>query len=99
MVGCQNVRTLNIGNLPAHADVALLHDIFSPYGRILSAQIDVDTSANNSLALGASRISVCSGQGRVQMAGFPQAEYAAQALNGAVVSEGGLPMSVQLSFR
>lgn len=91
--------TLNISNLPAHADVALLHDLFSPYGRILSAQIDVDQSAQSRLGSAASRVSICSGRGRVQMAGLPQAEFAAHALSGAIVCEGGLPIQVQLSFR
>lgn len=92
--------TLNICSLPAQADVALLHDLFSPYGRILSAQIDVDTAAQNrgAAAAGASRVSVCSGRGRVQMAGLPQAEYAAQALNGAVITDDGVPIQVSLSY-
>jgi hypothetical protein len=77
--------TLNLSNLPAHADVAMLHDLLSPYGRILSAQIDVDvTGGNNGGGLpgaGGSRVSVCSGRGRVQMAGLAQAENAAKSVS------------------
>lgn len=86
-----NSVTLLIGFLPQHADVALLHDLCSPYGRILSAQIDVDnSSASDDAALHGS----CTGRGRVQMAELSQAQYATQALNGAIIFEGGRPLQV-----
>jgi hypothetical protein len=85
--------TLVIQGLPAHADVALLHDLCAPYGRILSAQIDVDASAPIPQD-GQQRTGMCSGRGRVQMAGLAQAQYATQALNGAIIFEGGRPLQV-----
>lgn len=86
--------TLVIGFLPQHADVALLHDLCAPYGRIISAQIDVDNSnaPDDSSVRGG-----CSGRGRVQMAGLSQAQYATQALNGAIIFEGGRPLQVLAS--
>jgi RNA recognition motif. (a.k.a. RRM, RBD, or RNP domain) len=81
-----NSVTLLIGYLPQHADVALLHDLCSPYGRILSAQIDIDNSNPSDES--------CSGRGRVQMAELSQAQYATQALNGAIIFEGGRPLQV-----
>jgi hypothetical protein len=83
--------TLIIGCLPQHADVALLHDLCAPYGRIIGAQIDMD---NNNVPEGGGR-GGCSGRGRVQMAGLSQAQYATQALNGAIIFEGGRPLQVK----
>ena len=83
--------TLVIGFLPQHADVALLHDLCAPYGRIISAQIDVD---NSNTPDDAGVRGGCSGRGRVQMAGLSQAQYATQALNGAIIFEGGRPLQV-----
>ena len=82
--------TIVIGFLPQHADVALLHDLCAPYGRIISAQIDMD---NNNSPEDNSR-GGCSGRGRVQMASLSQAQYATQALNGAIIFEGGRPLQV-----
>jgi hypothetical protein len=84
--------TLVIGFLPQHADVALLHDLCAPYGRIISAQIDVDNSNSPD---DAGVRGGCSGRGRVQMAGLSQAQYATQALNGAIIFEGGRPLQVE----
>ena len=81
--------TLVIGFLPQHADVALLHDLCAPYGRIINAQIDVDPNSSSDSSLGG-----CFGRGRVQMAGLSQAQYATQALNGAIIFEGGRPLQV-----
>jgi hypothetical protein len=86
--------TLVIQALPPHADVALLHDLCAPYGRILSAQIDVDTTT---MPQDGSK-GVCSGRGRVQMAGLAQAQYACQALNGAIIFEGGRPLQVSIAY-
>jgi len=85
--------TLSISNLPSHADVALLHDLFAPYGRVLSAQIDVNPNDN-----GNDRGGLCSGRGLIQMAGLAQAQYSTQALNGAVISEGGYPLQVSIVY-
>ena len=38
-VNSSNV-TLIITNLPLHIDISTLHDLISPYGRILNSQID-----------------------------------------------------------
>lgn len=72
--------TLNVSNLPPQADVAMLHELFSPFGHILSAQIDVDTSSGGQMD--GSRVSVCSGRGYVQVAGMAQAVSAVQAVHG-----------------
>lgn len=106
--------TLNISNLPENADIALLHDLLAPYGRILSAQIDViDSSAQNGLhkpdsggadsnvsspAVTPRTTGLCSGRGRVQIQGLPAAQFAAQSLNGAVIYEGAQPLQVSLSM-
>mmetsp|Transcript_8334 Transcript_8334/g.12422 ORF Transcript_8334/g.12422 Transcript_8334/m.12422 type:complete len:524 (-) Transcript_8334:1703-3274(-) len=81
--------TLTVHNLPAQADNSLLHELFSPYGKILSANVDLDRQGGRQ---------VCTGRGRVVMSGFSQAEYAAQALNGALLYDGGLPLHVSISF-
>jgi hypothetical protein len=66
--------TLNIANLPSDASVSLLHDLFSPYGKVINATIEPDN------------ISALSGQrpytskGKVSMAALGQAEYAAQGI-------------------
>ena len=88
--GYINSATVIVGSLPQHADVALLHDLCAPYGQIISAQVDVDPSASQSNGT----LGACSGRGRVQMAGLAQAQYATQALNGAIIFEGGRPLQV-----
>lgn len=87
--------TIIVSFLPQHADVALLHDLCSPYGRIISAQLDVDTSNSNSPDESVG-IGGCTGRGRVQMASLSQAQYATQALNGAIIFEGGRPLQVSV---
>lgn len=92
-----NSVTLIVSSLPQHADIALLHDLCAPYGQIISAQVDVDPS-NSQLDVANGR-GGCSGRGRVQMASLSQAQYATQALNGAIIFEGGRPLQVAfLSF-
>ena len=81
--------TIIISFLPQHADVALLHDLCAPYGRIINAQIDMDNISPEDNSRGG-----CSGRGRVQMASHSQAQYATQALNGAIIFEGGRPLQV-----
>ena len=85
--------TLVITNLPSHADVATLHDLISPYGRILSAQIDVLESSPTQPA---AANQLCSGRGQVQMANINQAQYAIQALSGTILSEAGQPLQMFL---
>lgn len=80
----QGTVTLVILNLPSHADVASLHDLLSPYGRIVNAQIDVAAGG------------ICSGRGQVQMANLLQAQYAIQALSGTILSEAGQPLQIFL---
>jgi hypothetical protein len=64
--------TLTVHNLHPQADAALLHELFAPYGKILSAQVETERGT------GRGGGGLCTGRGRVQMAGFAQAEYAAQ---------------------
>jgi hypothetical protein len=90
--GYNSSVTLIISSLPQHADIALLHDLCAPYGQIISAQVDVDPS-NSQLDVANGR-GGCSGRGRVQMANMSQAQYATQALNGAIIFEGGRPLQV-----
>lgn len=80
--------TLLISNLPLHADVTTLHELISPYGRILSAQVEISDSSNGA------RMTLCSGRGFVQMANISQAQYAIQALHGTIMFEGGSPLQV-----
>ena len=35
---------LHVAALPSNVDVALLHDLFAPYGRVVSAQVFTDES-------------------------------------------------------
>lgn len=83
--------SLNVDGLPSNADVALLQDIFAQYGRILSAQIDMEPTTNG-------RGGSCSGRGRVQMSSMAQAEYAVQALSGSVLFEGEPPIHVSMNM-
>lgn len=92
--GYDGAVAIIISFLPQHADVALLHDLCAPYGRIVSAQIDVDNnsiSPEESSALGG-----CTGRGRVKLSTMSQAQYAAQTLNGAIIFEGGRPLRVSI---
>ena len=83
--------TITIGCLPHNADLALLHDLFSPYGRIISAQID-DSDFGN----GVDQNNAHCGRGRIQMSGMAQAQFASGALNGAIIFEGGKPLQVNI---
>ena len=74
--------TLTVMHLPGTADVSLLHDIFAPYGRVTSAQIDVGPGTGN---------------GTVVMEGLASAQCAVHALNGAILFEGSRPIVVLLS--
>ena len=94
--GYNGAVAIIISFLPQHADVALLHDLCAPYGRIVSAQIDIDNSSispEESSALGG-----CTGRGRVKLSTMSQAQYATQALNGAIIFEGGRPLRVSVQF-
>jgi hypothetical protein len=84
--------TITVGCLPHNADLALLHDLFSPYGRIISAQID-DSDFGNGIN---DQNNAHCGRGRIQMSGLAQAQYATQALNGAIIFEGGKPLQVNI---
>lgn len=89
---------LDLTHLPSDADVALLYELFTPYGRILNAQVDAPAPTTlPPSADGSDAARMCSGRGKVQMAGFAQAEYAAQALNGAIIFEGAVPIQVEIS--
>lgn len=82
---------LHVAALPSTADVALLHDLFAPYGRILSAEVFTDRSQVISSA-------VCSGRGVVQIEGLDAAHLALQALNGAILYEGSRPLIVTMTL-
>ena len=86
-----NVVTISISCLPHNADLTLLHDLFSPYGRISSAEIE--DSPTNTLD---PKQNAHSGRGRVQISGLAQAQYAQQALHGAIIFEGGRPLQVNI---
>ena len=86
-----NVVTISIACLPHNADLTLLHDLFSPYGRISSAEIE-DSPTNNLDP----KHNAHSGRGRVQISGLAQAQYAQQALHGAIIFEGGRPLQVNI---
>lgn len=65
--------TLVVSNLPSNADVSILHSLFSPYGRIISAEIDVERRVPSGLGGGGRQnMTVCSGRGQVQMADYVQ---------------------------
>jgi RNA recognition motif-containing protein len=85
--------TIVISNLPSHADVALLHDLIAPYGRILSAQTEVDKRIK---ADGKRKSSKCNGRGYVQISGMPAAQQAKEALEGSLLSNGGYPLKVKI---
>jgi hypothetical protein len=69
--------TLVVSNLPSNADVSILHSLFSPYGRIISAEIDVERRVPSGLGgAGRQNVTVCSGRGQVQMADYVQVRFA-----------------------
>lgn len=86
--------TVEVSNLPLSADLSLLHDLIGQYGRILSAQIEVETATRDDGDGTSRRVGVCSGRGFCTMAGMAQAQYAMQSLDGMTVFEGGLPLQV-----
>lgn len=90
--------TMEILNLPLHADVALLHELVAPYARILSAQIHVIDKDSSDDYQGGRRRGLCSGKGHVQVAEMAQAKYATQALHGAVLFDGAPPLQVTISY-
>lgn len=97
--------TLHVSNLPPQTDVATLQELFAPFGRVLSATIDVDTTTNNNNSsssgstsgTNSGRVSVCAGRGRVQVAGLAQAEVAVQAMHGSYLSDMPIQVSERLS--
>jgi hypothetical protein len=90
--------TLNVSNLPQHTDGAMLHELFSAYGKVLLAQVDMlDPNKSNEARLAVNSNNgkpVCSGKGRVQLQNASQADYAVQSLNGAVIFENSGPIQV-----
>lgn len=74
-----------VSRLPFHVDVAMLQDLFSPYGRILSVHIETDESSNTP-----------TGRAYIQMESLAQAQSAIQALHGSnpLRSEGSGPLQV-----
>lgn len=89
--------TLVISNLPCHADVALLHDLIAPYGRILSAQIEmVGKERSDGKKKSDSK---CTGKGHVQIAGLTAAQNATEALNETALSEGSTPLAVCIKYK
>lgn len=92
--------SLVISNLPAYADLAFLHKLFSSYGRVLSAQIEMNpASAPNQAAVkNGPRSGACAGRGRVQMASMAEAQVAIRALDGAVVEGCPAPLQVTIAY-
>lgn len=78
---------LHVAALPSNVDVALLHDLFAPYGRIVSAQVFTDESG-----------SMYSGRAQVHIEGLEAAHLALQALNGAILYEGSRPLIVTMTI-
>jgi RNA recognition motif-containing protein len=78
---------LHVAALPSTVDVALLHDLFAPFGRIVSAHVFVDESG-----------SMYSGRAQVHIEGLEAAHLALQALNGAVLFEGSRPLLVTMTM-
>eukprot|EP01041_Mallomonas_annulata_P011099 gene11099-23200_t len=71
--------TVVLSRLPTNADVSMLQDLFSPYGRIISAHIEVDEYGQ---APDGRYNNACSGRAYIQMESLVQAQNAVQALNG-----------------
>jgi len=84
-----------VNRLPAGADVPMLQDLFSPYGRIVSAHVEGDES---STAGDGGRLGGSSGRAFIQMESIAQAQNAVQALNGSnpFMREGMGPLQVDL---
>lgn len=85
------IVSLHVANLPSHVDVALLLDIFAPYGRIVSAKVEDNTVDVQS---GVERFS---GSGVVQMEGLQSAYIATHSLSGAILYKGGRPLSITMA--
>jgi len=91
--------SISITNLPPVTEASMLHDIFAPYGRILSAQIEVsDPSKNTGDARSSGGKAVCAGKGKIVISSLAQAETAVQALNGVTVFEGYGPIQVSVNM-
>jgi hypothetical protein len=86
-----NPVTVSVSNLPANADVNMLYDLFSNFGKIMNAQID--DSPTGRVSNGANPRQ---SRGRFQMNNLMQAETAVKALNGANVFEGSMPLQVTI---
>jgi len=83
--GANSAVTMTIQSLPENADVQLLHDLFAPYGRIHTAQIDTHGPSG------------CMGKGTVIIEGVLRAQHALHALDGYALFEGSQPLSVHIS--
>lgn len=79
------VVTVYVDNLPNTASLSMLYDLFSPYGRVLSANIGESRNRPSEIM-----------SGKVVMSSLAQAETAAHALNGLVLYEGAPPLQVKL---
>jgi RNA recognition motif-containing protein len=86
----QGQVTISVANLPSTADNNMLHELFSSFGRIINAQIE-DNMRGGAGGMNGNRFV----RGRLQMANLVQAEAAVQALNGAVLFEGSIPLQVR----
>lgn len=88
---------LHFASLPTTANIAFLHDLCAPYGRIIGAEIhdeEPEIPSKGNLLIS----NLCFGRGIVQMDAPECAHMAQQALNGAILFEGATPLAVTMSI-
>ena len=86
------VVNVHVVSIPSNADVALLYDLFAPYGRVISAEIGEIAAALDPTGGG-----MYTRNGTVQIEGLESAHLALRALNGAILFEGLRPLIVRIT--
>lgn len=95
---------LLISNLPPMADPPMLHDLCSPYGRVLNVSLEGGDKKGGSGSNSTSTSNSPTPQGgasfraRVTLESVGAAEMAAQALGGAMLYEGAAPLHIQIGL-
>lgn len=85
--------TVILNRLPPNADVAMLHDLFSPYGRILSAHVDTEDAVGGDGRRGSHYT-----RAYIQMESIGQAQNAVQAISGSMLFNANSTGDIQIQL-
>ena len=77
---------LLVSSLPVYFNNHMLNDLFAQFGNVLTSKVIVQDG-------------LCSGEGYVKMASDAEAHFAAQSLQGAMLSYDSLPLAVRVVWR